>query len=158
MAAHVHAWVTYLGNRGANCSSLVTLPLHGALHPSNITSYVVGYSPPSFRRHKTSWTKHPTEFWSDRAKETRHTKDSSRVVTPADNLGRKKPCETGYQENSRGHSHRLRVPVPRLCELPHVWPRPLGDLQRRPVFVLPTGVSPLEAKSDDLWVSLFPSA
>ena len=91
MVARARARVAYLCNRGANRPSLITLPLHGALHSSNITSNIVGHGPSSLRRHETPWAKHPTEFWSDRTKEIRDTKDGSRVGTPANNLRRNEP-------------------------------------------------------------------
>ena len=153
-----HVWVTYLGDRGANCPGLVTLPLHGALHPSNVTSNVVCYSSSPLRRHKTSWAEHSTKFWSDRTKETRYAEDSSRIVTPTDNLGERNGVKWYIEANSRVYSRRLRGPAPQQCELPLVWLRPPGDLRQTPGSFLPTGISSLVAKSDDPWVSSFPLA
>jgi hypothetical protein len=67
-------------------------PFHSAepCDSSNITNNVLGYGPSPLRRHKSSWAEHSAEFWSNRTKETRHTKDCGRVVTPTDDLGRNK--------------------------------------------------------------------
>ena len=42
---HARPGVTHLGNRGSDCPSLVTLPLYGIVHPSNITGNVFSYRP-----------------------------------------------------------------------------------------------------------------
>lgn len=87
-AAHAHVKVTHLGDRAADFPILVSSPFHGTLHPTDITSNVIGHGPPPLRRHKTSWTEHSSEFWGDRTKEFRYTKDGGRVVMPVNDLGR----------------------------------------------------------------------
>ena len=87
VAVDTGASFTDLGDWGANRPSFVTFPLHGALHLSNIPNNVVCHSSSPLRGHKTSGTEYSTEFWSNRTKETRNTKDGGGVVTPVDDLG-----------------------------------------------------------------------